>query len=291
MAGLAASFGSGAMTNSIDEISRASCIIVIGSNTTEAHPVIALEIKKAVQNGSKLIVVNPREIDLVRYADIWLRHLPGSDVALLMGIMKIIWDENLADTAFIGECCDNFDAFKESLKGFDMDFVEKVTNVPINRIVEAASLYATYKPASIIYCMGITQHSHGTDNVLALANLSMLTGNIGKPSTGVNPLRGQNNVQGACDMGALPNVYTAYQRVDNPDIQKKFEVAWGCNLSPKPGLTLIDMIDSAHAGQIKAIYLMGENPVISEPDAKHAREALDKLEFLVVQDMFLTESA
>ena len=289
MAGLAASFGSGAMTNSISEIKETACILVIGSNTTAGHPVIALEIKKAIQNGGKLIVANPREIELCKYADIWLRHRPGSDVALLMGMMRIIFDEKLADLDFVEECCQNFDAFKASLENFDIEFVEKITGIRGDKIAEAARLYATHKPSSIIYAMGITQHSHGTDNVLATANLAMLTGNIGKPSTGVNPLRGQNNVQGACDMGGLPNVYTGYQKVDNPDIQKKFETEWGCDLSAKPGLTLTDMFNVS--GQIKAIYLMGENPVISDPDANHVQDALGKLDFLVTQDFFLTETA
>jgi formate dehydrogenase alpha subunit len=291
VAGLAASFGSGAMTNSISEIKDAACILVIGSNTTAGHPVIALEIKKAVRNGGRLIVANPREIELCRHADVWLRQSPGSDVALLMGMMRIIFDENLADLTFVGECCDNFDAFKESLKNFDLDFVEKATEVPRDTIVEAARLFATCKPATIIYCLGITQHSHGTDNVLATANLAMLTGNIGKPSTGVNPLRGQNNVQGACDMGALPNVYTGYQRVDNPDIQKKFEIAWRSDLSPTQGLTLPEMLDAACDGKIKALYVIGENPVLSDADAKHTEKALKNLEFLLVQDIFLTETA
>jgi formate dehydrogenase alpha subunit len=291
VAGLAASFGSGAMTNSISEIKDAACILVIGSNTTAAHPVIALEIKKAVRNGGRLIVANPREIELCRHADVWLRQAPGSDVALLMGMMKVILDEGLADLNFISECCDNFNAFKESLKNFDLDFVEKVTGVPRDTIVEGARLYATCKPATIIYAMGITQHSHGTDNVMAVANLAMLTGNMGRPSTGVNPLRGQNNVQGACDMGALPNVYTGYQRVDNPDIQKKFEIAWRSDLNPTPGLTLTEMLDAAYNGEIKAIYVMGENPILSDADANHTEKALKKLEFLVVQDFFLTETA
>ena len=279
------------MTNSINEIKDAACILVIGSNTSSGHPVIALEIKKAVRNGGKLIVANPREIELCRYADIWLRHLPGSDVALLMGMMKVILDEELAELNFISECCDKFDAFKESLKNFDLDFVEKATGVPRDTIIEAARLYATHRPATILYAMGITQHSHGTDNVIATANLAMLTGNVGKPSTGVNPLRGQNNVQGACDMGALPNVYNGYQRVDDPDIQKKFEIAWRSDLSPKPGLTLTEMLDAACDGEIKAIYVMGENPILSDPDANHTEKALKNLEFLVVQDLFLTETA
>ncbi len=291
VAGLAASLGSGAMTNSINEIGEAGCILVIGSNTTEGHPVIALEIKKAVRNGGKLIVANPREIELCRYADVWLRHSPGSDVALLMGMMRVIVDDNLADLAFIEESCENFDAFRESLRGFDLDFVQKVTGVPGEKIGEAARLYARCKPSSIIYAMGITQHSHGTDNVFATANLAMLTGNIGKPSTGVNPLRGQNNVQGACDMAALPNVYPGYQSVGDPDIRKKFQVAWECVLSAEPGLPLTEMLDVAYKGQPKAIFLMGENPVISDPDTRHVEEALGNLEFLVVQDIFLTETA
>jgi formate dehydrogenase alpha subunit len=279
------------MTNSISEIKDAACILVIGSNTGSGHPVIALEIKKAVRNGGRLIVANPREIELCRHADVWLRHVPGSDVALLMGMMKVILDEGLADLSFIGECCDNFEAFKESLNNFDLDFVEKTTEVPRDTIIEAARLYATCKPASIIYAMGITQHSHGTDNVMAVANLAMLAGNMGRPSAGVNPLRGQNNVQGACDMGALPNVYTGYQRVDNPDLQKKFETAWGCALISSPGLTLTEILDAAYDGKIKAAYVMGENPILSDADANHTEKALKNLEFLVVQDLFLTETA
>ena len=280
------------MTNSIGDISDAACILAIGTNTTEAHPVIGFEIKKAVRKGTRLIVANPREIELVRHADIWLRHRPGSDVALLMGMCRVIVDEGLLDADFIAERGENFDAFRESLKAFDLDFVEKTTGVPRERIVEAARMYATNSPAAIFYAMGITQHSHGTDNVIATANLAMLTGNIGKPGSGVNPLRGQNNVQGACDLGALPNVYPGYQAVNNPAVKEKFEAAWGCSLPPtKPGLTITEIIDAADSGQIKALYIMGENPILSEPQAKHAEEALQKLEFLVVQDIFLTETA
>ncbi len=279
------------MTNSISEIGNAACVFVIGSNTSAAHPIVALEVKRAVRNGARLIVANPMEIDLCNHADVWLRHIPGSDVALLMGMMRVIYDEGLADLSFVSEYCENFDAFKESLENFDLDFVEKVTGVPREVVAQAARLYATYKPATILYTMGITQHTHGTDNVLAIANLAMLTGNIGKPSSGVNPLRGQNNVQGACDMGALPNVYTGYQRVDNPEIQRKFEIAWRCDLSPNPGLTLSEMIDAAYNRRLKAAWVMGENPILSDPDVNHTREAFKRLEFLVVQDMFLTETA
>ena len=212
VAGLVQSFGSGAMTNSIDEAESAACIFAIGTNTTVSHPVIGLRVKRAVQNrGAKLIVANPMEIDICRFADIWLRLWPGTDVALLMGMMKVIVDEGLLDSAFIEQRCQDFDVFKESLADFNLDFVESVTGVPGEKIAEAARIYATSRPATILfYTMGITQHSHGTDNVMATANLAMLTGNVGKRSSGVNPLRGQNNVQGACDMGALPNVSSGY---------------------------------------------------------------------------------
>jgi len=289
--GLVQSFGSGAMTNSINEIRYAACILAIGTNTTSAHPVIGLEIKKAVNKGAKLIVANPREIDLCRFADLWLQQRPGTDVALLMGMMRVIVDEGLLDQVFIKERCENFDAFKESLGNFDLDSVEQITGVPKDKVVEAARVYATNCPATILYAMGITQHSHGTDNVIATANLAMLTGNMGKPSTGVNPLRGQNNVQGACDLGALPNVYPGYQAVANPALKEKFETAWGCPLSPTPGLTLTEMFEAAYQKQVKALYIVGENPMLSDPNANHIREALDRLEFLVVQDIFLTETA
>ncbi|MBA7487055.1 putative formate dehydrogenase [subsurface metagenome] len=289
--GLVQSFGSGAMTNSINEIRDAACILAVGTNTTSAHPVIGLEIKKAVNKGAKLIVANPREIDLCRFADMWLQQRPGTDVALLMGMMRVIVDEGLLDQTFIEERCENFDAFKESLGKFDLDSVEQITGVPRDKVVEAARVYATNCPATILYAMGITQHSHGTDNVIATANLAMLTGNMGKPSTGVNPLRGQNNVQGACDMGALPNVYPGYQAVANPVLKEKFEDAWRCSLSPTPGLTLTEMFEAAYQKQVKALYIVGENPMLSDADANHIREALDHLEFLVVQDVFLTETA
>jgi predicted molibdopterin-dependent oxidoreductase YjgC len=206
-------------------------------------------------------------------------------------MMKVIVDEGLLDSSFIEKRCEDFDAFKESLGAFDLEATEKITGVPGEKITEAARIYATNKPASILYAMGITQHSHGTDNVIATANLAMLTGNVGKPSSGVNPLRGHNNVQGACDMGALPNVYTGYQAVNDPAVQKKFEDAWKCTLNPSPGLTLTEIFDAAGEKQIKAIYLVGENPILSEPDAIHTKESLEALEFLVVQDMFLSETA
>jgi len=291
VAGLVTTFGSGASTNSIKDMEDAKCILAIGTNTTEAHPIIGMNIRKAVRQGTRLIVANPMEIGLVRDADLWIQHRPGTDVVLLMGMMKIIVDEGLLDSSFIEERCENYDFFKDSLKNYPLNFVETITGVPGERIAEAARMYAVGSPASIIYTMGITQHTHGTDNVIAVANLAMLTGNIGKPGAGVNPLRGQNNVQGACDMGALPNVYTGYQSVADQSIKEKFEVAWGCTLNPTPGKTLTEIIPAAHEGQIRAIYLMGENPSLSDPDANHVREALQRLEFFVVQDIFLSETA
>jgi len=293
VAGLATAFGSGAMTNSITDIADSRCLMAIGTNTTEAHPVMGFEIKKAVRKGTaKLIVINPREIDLVRHAELWLKQRPGTDVPLIMGMCRVIVDEGLLDSAFIAERCEDFAAFRESLKNFELDFVERTTGVPREQVVQAARMYATNKPASIFYAMGITQHTHGTDNVMAIANLAMLTGNIGKPGSGVNPLRGQNNVQGACDMGGLPNVYPGYQSVADPAVKQKFEAAWGYPLPPpRPGLTITEIFDAASAGKIKALYIMGENPVLTEPDARHAEEALKKLELLVVQDFFMTETA
>ncbi len=292
MAGLATTFGSGAMTNSIADLNESACIFSIGSNTTAAHPIIGLNVKHATRKGTKLIVANPREIKLCRFADIWLRLRPGTDVALLMGMTRVILEEGLHDAGFIAERCENFDALKESLSEFPLDKVAQITGVPASRIVEAARMYAASKPAAILYAMGVTQHTHGTDNVMAVANLAMLTGNIGKPGSGVNPLRGQNNVQGACDMGALPGVFTGYQPVDNPDIRKKFEAAWGCSLNPLPGMVLPDILNAAHNRQLKSLFLVvGENPLLSDPDIKHTLGALEAVDFFVVQDIFLSETA
>jgi len=278
------------MTNSIHEIGDAECILAIGTNTTEAHPVIGLEAVRAAKNGKKLIIANPREIGLNRYASLWLRQKPGTDVALIMGMARVIVDEALIDKSFIADRCENFEAFRESLRAFDLDTVSRITGVPAGDIALAARMYATKKPATILYAMGITQHSHGTDNVLAIANLAMLTGNVGKPSSGVNPLRGQNNVQGACDMGALPNVYPAYQSVVDPNAKKKFEEAWGRTLSSTAGLTLPEIFEAIHKGQIKALYVIGENPVLTDPDSDHIKSALSKLDLLVFQDIFLNET-
>ncbi|MDD5476399.1 MAG: molybdopterin-dependent oxidoreductase [Syntrophales bacterium] len=279
------------MTNSIEDIGEASCIFAIGTNTSDTHPVIGTRVRHAVLNGGSLIVANPRHIPLVKYATYFLQLRPGTNIALLMGMARAIIDEDLQDKNFIKERCEKFEEFKRSLDAFPLSLVSEVTGVEAELIRRAAILYATKRPSSLLYAMGITQHAHGTDNVMATANLAMLTGNVGKPGTGVNPLRGQNNVQGACDMGALPNVFSGYQAVTDSDIRQKFEAAWGVDsLPPDAGLTLPDMIRAIDAGQIKAVYMVGENVAVSEPDLNNVRAALKKLEFLVVQDIFLTES-
>ena len=290
MAGLATQFGSGAMTNSIGDIKASACILSVGGNITEAHPVIGFDIKQAVKHGTKLIVINPRRVGLVRHADIWLRPHSGTNVPLLMGMCRVILDNGWQDDAFMAERCENIEAFKESLAKYDLESVSKITGVPAKDIEAAACMYARSSPASITYAMGITQFTHGTDNVMAVGNLAMLTGNIGKPGAGVNPLRGQNNVQGSCDMGGLPTVYTGYQSVSDPAAQAKFAKEWGKVPGLNPGLTLMEMFDAACAGKIKAMYIVGENPMGSDPDIEHIRKALSSLEFLVVQDIFPTET-
>ena len=288
---LALAFGSGAMTNSIAELSDARCIFIIGSNTSEQHPVIALKIKEAKRKGAKIIVANPRWIDLCKIADIWLRQTPGTDVPLVLEMCRVILEENLLDPNFIQERTEGFEEFKSSLNSLSGKEAAAITGVDSSQIREAARLYAAGNPSSIIYSMGITQHSHGVDNIFALANLAMMTGNIGKPSSGINPLRGQNNVQGSCDMGALPNLFPGYQAVINPDLRKKFEQAWGAALPEQPGLTVVEMMAAAFEGKIKAMFIMGENPVISDPDCSHVVQSLNALDFLVVQDIFLSETA
>jgi formate dehydrogenase alpha subunit len=292
VAGLARAFGSGAMTNSISELEDADCILVTGSNTTEAHPIIALRIKAAVnKHGADLIVADPRRIDLTRFAAVHLRQRSGTDVALFNAMMQVILQEGLHDEEFIAERTENFEEFRECVEQYTPEAAEAISGVPADDIRRAARLYAAADRASIVYSMGITQHTTGTDNVLALANLAMLTGNMGRASTGVNPLRGQNNVQGACDLGALPNVYPGYQAVDDPDVQAKFQDGWAVELSAAPGLTVVEIMNAAAQGDVRALYVMGENPMLSDPDVNHVKEALENLDFLCVQDIFLSETA
>jgi predicted molibdopterin-dependent oxidoreductase YjgC len=250
-------------------------------------------VKRAVrQHGTKLIVIDPREITLTRYADIWLRQRPGTDVAVLNGLMNVILAENLYDKAYVEGRTENFEAFRKVVEKYTPEEVEKISGVPAEDLKRAARMYAKAKRASILYSMGITQHITGTDNVKSIANLSMLCGNVGVEGGGVNPLRGQNNVQGACDMGALPNVLPAYQQVASPEVRAFFEKAWGVKALPdKPGLTVVEIMNAAHHGDIRGLYIMGENPMVSDPDLSHVEDSLKKLDFLVVQDIFLTETA
>ncbi len=280
------------MTNSIGEITGADALLIIGSNTTETHPVIGYRVRRAVRQGTKLIVADPRRINLATHsAHIHLQQKPGTDVALLNGIINVIIEENLVDQSFIEKRTEGYDKLKETVAKYTPEYVAEITGVAAENIRKAARLYGQAENAAILYTMGITQHSFGTNNVLSIANLAMVTGNLGKPSTGVNPLRGQNNVQGACDMGALPNVFTGYQKVATEEARNKFVEGWGIKVDINPGLTVTEMFDGADNGDIKGMYIMGENPVVSDANSSHVVEALENLEFLVVQDIFLTETA
>lgn len=291
MAGLATSFGSGAMTNSINEIPDSTVLFVIGSNPPEAHPVIGAKMRQALRKGASLIVADPRKTELAAKAHVWLRLKPGTDITLINGLIHIIIKSGWHDEAFIHSCTTGFEEVAQTVEKYTPEHVENITGVPKSLLFKAAEIYGTAERAQIFYTLGITEHVCGTDNVMSLANLTLLTGNIGKPNAGLNPLRGQNNVQGACDMGALPNVYPGYQKVDLPAVQEKFENAWGVPLSSKVGLMIPDMFDKAISGELKAMYIMGEDPVLTDGDANHVRKALNHLDFLVVQNLFLTETA
>jgi formate dehydrogenase alpha subunit len=293
VAGLAAAFGSGAMTNTIACIEKADVILITGSNTTENHPVLSSFVKRAVtQKGTKLIVVDPRRIKITRYSDMWLRQNLGTDVAWINGMMHVIIQENLHAKEYVESRTVGFEEVKKVVEKFTPEFVEEISGIPARQIVEAARLYAGAERGSILYCMGITQHTTGTDNVKSLANLAMLCGNLGIEGGGVNPLRGQNNVQGACDFGGLPDVYSGYQKVIDPAARQKMEQAWGVDELPdQPGLKVTQMIPAAHDGKLKALYIIGENPLVSDPDLNHCEKSIDNLDFLVVQDIFLTETA
>ena len=292
VAGLARAFGSGAMTNSIWDFEKADVILVTGSNTTENHPIIGSYFKYlAAYNGTKLIVVDPRAIELTEYAEIWLRQKSGTDVAWINGLMNVIINEGLYNKEFLRNRTENFDEFRKVVSKYTPGKVEKITGIPEEKLIAAARMYGKADRSSIVFAMGITQHTTGTDNVLSLANLAMLCGNVGREGTGVNPLRGQNNVQGACDLGALPNVFPGYQRVSDAKVRENFEITWGVKLPPKEGLTVVEIIDAASKGEIKGLYIMGENPMLSDPNLNHVREGLENLDFLVVQDIFLTETA
>jgi formate dehydrogenase alpha subunit len=280
------------MTNSIRDVAEESqCIFIIGSNTTEQHPVIGTKIRQAKRHrGAKLIVADPRRIDIADYADLFLQHKPGTDIALLNGLMHIIIREGWEDKAFINERTEGFEEFKALVEKYTPEATSEITGVPVEDIEKAARMLAENRPGALLYAMGITQHTVGVSNVMSCANLQMLLGNMGVAGGGVNPLRGQNNVQGACDMGGLPNVYPGYQRVTDAAIQEKFEKAWGVSLSGQIGLTVTEMLKAAEKGQVRCLYVIGENPMVSDPDLNHVRYSLERTEFVVVQDLFFTET-
>jgi formate dehydrogenase major subunit len=282
------------MTNSIREIPQSAGFLVIGSNTTENHPVIGSMIKNEVVNKKKkLIVVDPRKIELAKFADFYFAIKPGTNIAILNGFMHVLIKEGLFDKEFVEKRCEGFDELAKTLEKYTPEYVADICGIDnADDIVGAARLMAELKPMALYYSMGITQFMSGVNGVKSTANLQMLLGNMGVAGGGVNPLRGQNNVQGACDMGALPATYPAYMPVASDENKAKFEAAWGATgLSTKPGLTLVEMMNAAHAGQVKAMYIMGENPVMSDPNQQHVIESLEHLDFLVVQDIFLTETA
>jgi formate dehydrogenase major subunit/formate dehydrogenase alpha subunit len=293
VAGLAASFGSGAMSNSMDDLAKyAQAFFIIGSNTTEQHPVFGAMIRQAVrQRGAKLVVADPRKIDITEFATLHIRQRPGTDIALINGLMYIILEKGWENKSFIEERTENFDEFKTTVMDYPPEKVAEITGVPVEKLYEAAEIIASSKPTAVLWAMGITQHIVGVRNVMDLANFQMLLGNMGVPGGGVNPLRGQNNVQGACDMGGLPNVYPAYQAVTNDEIREKFLKAWGATADNKVGLTVTEMIPGILEDKINALYILGEDPVTSDPDTKHIRHCLEEIDFLVLQEIFPSETA
>lgn len=289
--GLQLSIGSSAMSNSIAEMENLEAFIVTGSNTTETHPVISNFLKRAVRkNGAKLIVVDPRRIEMTDFATLWLRQNPGTDVAVFQAMAHVVVKEKLYDEEFIGSRTEGFADYIESLEECTPEWAEQISGVPAESIREAARIYAGAGRASIYWGMGISQSTHGTDNTLSLVNLALMCGHVGKAGTGLNPLRGQNNVQGCSDSGGLPNVFTAYQQVNAPDVKEKFEHVWGVELNPKPGLTATEMVAGASVGSVRGMFVLGENPMMSEPNQQHTRHSLEQLEFLVCQDIFINET-
>ncbi|MCP4807102.1 MAG: molybdopterin-dependent oxidoreductase [Proteobacteria bacterium] len=278
------------MTNSIPEIRDTELMFVIGSNTTEAHPIIAMEMKRAKKNGSKLIVADPRRIWLADIADLYLPLKPGTDVALLTAMAHVIITEGLHDTDFIAKHCEDFQAVVDATRDTTPEWAETITDVPAEDIRAAARMYATTDKAGIYYTLGITEHTHGTDNVHSLANLVLMTGHLGKRSMGLNPLRGQNNVQGANDAGASPVFYPGYQRVSDAAAREKFAEAWDAELSPDDGMNLNVMMKNLGT-KLKGLYIMGEDVILSEPNTTKIEEGMNRLEFVVCQDIFLNETS
>lgn len=281
------------MSNSMDDVAEQSKLLfIIGSNTTEQHPVFGARLRQAVlQRGAKLIVADPRRIDITEFASLHLRQKPGTDIALLNGLMYLILENGWEDKAFIEERCENFDEFKATVIQYPPEKASEITGIPLEQLRQAAQMMGQNHPMAVMWAMGITQHIVGVRNVMDLANLQMLLGNMGKPGGGVNPLRGQNNVQGACDMGGLPNVYPGYQPVINKDVVKKFEAAWGSAPAPRVGLTVTEMIPGIPEGKIHALYVLGEDPVTSDPDSAHIRHCLKEIDLFVLQEIFPSETS
>ncbi len=291
VAALSYTIGSAAMSNSVAEMRDLECFIVTGSNTTETHPVISTFLREAVvKNGAKLIVIDPRGTEMTRFATLWLQQKPGTDVAVFQAMAHVIVTEKLYNEDFVAQRTEGFEEYARSLAECTPEWAESISGVPADLIRQAARMYATARAAAIYWGMGITQSVHGTDNAIALSNLALLTGHVGRPGTGLNPLRGQNNVQGCSDAGGLPNVFPGYQRVDDPAIRAKFERAWGVSLNPEVGLTTMEMVEAAEHGLIRAYYIMGENPLMSEPNLRHARHVMENLDFILFQDIFLNET-
>jgi formate dehydrogenase major subunit/formate dehydrogenase alpha subunit len=306
VAGLAASFGSGAMSNSMDDVAeQAKAFFIIGSNTTEQHPVFGTMLRRAVKfRGVKLVVADPRRIDITDFATLHIRQKPGTDIALVNGLMYIILEKNWEDKIFIAERCENFDEFKATVINYPPEKVSGITGVPVEQLYQAAEIIAQNKPTAVMWAMGITQHISGVRNVMDLANFQMLLGYMGKPGGGVNPLRGQNNVQGACDMGGLPNVFPAYQPVTSPEVIEKFAKAWGLDSGPRTvdggtvrglsstvGTVVTEMMPGILEGKTHALYILGEDPVMSDPDTHHIRKCLEAIDFLVLQEIFPSETS
>ncbi|WP_102377537.1 formate dehydrogenase subunit alpha [Raoultibacter timonensis] len=292
VSGLAATLGSGAMTNTIEDVTReADVIMLVGSNPEEAHPVFGMQIRAAVENGAKLIVVDPRDIRLTERADVHLKLRPGTNVAFANGMVHILINEGLVDREFIEERTEGFDRLARMVQEYTPERVAEICGIDARDLVSAAKLYGSAERAPIIYCLGVTEHSSGTEGVMSLSNIAMVCGKLGRPGCGVNPVRGQNNVQGACDMGATPGDFPGYQKLTNPEVAEKFERAWSTELSRVPGLMATECFPAMVDGRIKGLFVFGEDPVRTDPDTGHVIKALEALDFLVVDDLFMTETA
>ncbi len=284
-------FGSGAATNSLADIEQAHLLLIVGCNPTEGHPVVGARIKQAVRRGAKLIVIDPRAIELTRFADLHLQLRPGTNVAVLNGLANVIIAEGLADERFINDRTENYAAFREVVANYTPQRVEEISGIPADVLRRAARMYATSGASMAFHGLGVTEHRTGSYGVMAVANLAIVTGNVGRPGVGVNPLRGQNNVQGLCDIGALPNVLPGYQKPDDPAVRARFEQTWGRAIPQTPGWKLPEMYDAALAGKLRAMWIVGYDVAQSDPNTSLVRRALASLDFLVVSDLFPSETA